>query len=44
MRAIGKWLIAFVTRLCAIFTVTSDSIVKDKRGNLPPPGGGISAY
>ncbi|SEC10709.1 hypothetical protein SAMN05444161_0520 [Rhizobiales bacterium GAS191] len=44
MRAIGKWFVTFVTRLCAIFTVTPDSLVKDKRGNLPPPDGGMSAY
>ncbi|MFI4996790.1 MAG: hypothetical protein ACHQAQ_13540 [Hyphomicrobiales bacterium] len=44
MRAIGKWLSAFVTWLCRIFTVTPDRLVKDKRGNLPPPGGGMSAY
>jgi len=44
MRTIGNWLVAFVTRLCAIFTVTSESLVKGKRGNLPPPDGGISSY
>jgi hypothetical protein len=44
MRAIGRWLQAFASRLCRIFTVSPDRLVKDKRGNLPPPDGGISAY
>ncbi|MFI5012205.1 MAG: hypothetical protein ACHQAY_07655 [Hyphomicrobiales bacterium] len=44
MRAIGKWLSTVLVRLCRIFTVTPDRLVKDKRGNLPPPDGGIAAY
>ena len=44
MRAIWKWLVAFATRLCSIFSVSPDSLVKDKRGNLPPPYGGIGSY
>jgi len=44
MRAIGYYLNAFAARLCRMFTVTPDWLVRDKRGNLPPPGGGIGAY
>jgi hypothetical protein len=44
MRAIAKWVTAFATWLCGIFTVTPDSLVKDKRGNSPPPSGGIGSF
>lgn len=49
MRAIEKWLAAYLAWLCKIFEVTPDSIRKDrlghaKRGNQPPPQGGIASY
>jgi hypothetical protein len=44
MRAITAWISAFLTRLCTILQVTPQALVKDKRGNLPPPSGGIGAY
>ncbi|MCT4471138.1 hypothetical protein GGC47_003284 [Bosea sp. OAE752] len=34
----------FVSLLCQVLLVTPDSISKDRRGNLPPPSGGIAAF
>lgn len=34
----------FVSLLCQVLLVTPESISKDRRGNLPPPSGGIAAF
>ena len=34
----------FLTLLCQILFVTSESITRDRRGNLPPPSGGFAAF
>ncbi|CAM5768638.1 hypothetical protein [Bosea minatitlanensis] len=34
----------FLTMLCQVLLVTPESITKDRRGNLPPPSGGIAAF
>jgi hypothetical protein len=44
MRTIVDWLSAFLAQLCRLFNVTPESITQDRRGNMPPPSGGISAY
>jgi hypothetical protein len=44
MRMIVSWLSAYVAQLCRIFNVTPASITQDRRGNMPPPSGGISAF
>lgn len=33
-----------LTLLCQLLLVTPDSITRDRRGNLPPPSGGIGAF
>ena len=38
-----RMLSTFLAWLSGLFLVTRDHINKDKRGNLPPPGGGPSA-
>jgi hypothetical protein len=35
---------AYLIWLCKIFEVTPDSITRDRRGNMPPPSGGIAAF
>ena len=44
MRKLVSWLTACVVALCRVFQVTPESITKDRRGNLPPPSGGVSSY
>ena len=44
MRMLVSWLAAYLVTLCKIFQVTPESITKDRRGNLPPPSGGIASY
>jgi hypothetical protein len=44
MRSMKTLIAAFVTWLCGVFRVTSDVLIRDKRGNLPPPSGGIGSY
>jgi len=46
MRALFSLLTNFTAWLCAIFDVTPDSITpkEDRRGNMPPPSGGISSH
>lgn len=44
MRAIVQLLSAYLTCLFKALQVTPDSITKDRRGNMPPPSGGIGAY
>lgn len=33
-----------LTLLCQLLQVTPESITRDRRGNLPPPSGGIGAF
>jgi|tagenome__1003787_1003787.scaffolds.fasta_scaffold16110868_1 hypothetical protein len=42
--AIVRWLTSYTVWLCRSFDVTPDYINRNKRGNLPPPTGGIGAY
>lgn len=44
MRAFASLLSGYAAWLCKLFSVTPESIVKDRRGNLPPPSGGIGAF
>ena len=44
MRKLVSWLAAYIVALCQVFQVTPESITKDRRGNMPPPSGGISSY
>jgi hypothetical protein len=44
MRALAELLLAYLNWLCNAFRVTPDSLTKDRRGNMPPPSGGIGAY
>jgi len=43
MRIIS-WLSALLARLCSLFDVTPEWITKDRRGNQPPPSGGVSSF
>jgi len=44
MRKIVALLRAYLVGLCKIFQVTPDAITSDRRGNQPPPSGGIGTY
>jgi hypothetical protein len=44
MRMLLSLLTAYTVRLCKAFQVTPESITKDRRGNMPPPSGGVSAF
>ncbi|GAU80440.1 hypothetical protein [Bosea sp. BIWAKO-01] len=44
MRAIEQLLSAYITWLSRVFQVTPEFITRDRRGNLPPPSGGIGSY
>jgi hypothetical protein len=44
MRIIVNWLSAFLAQLCRLFDVTPASITQDRRGNMPPPSGGIGSF
>ncbi len=35
---------AYVVLLCKAFQVTPESITSDRRGNMPPPSGGVASY
>ena len=37
-------LAAYLVLLCRVFQVTPESVTKDRRGNMPPPSGGIASY
>jgi hypothetical protein len=43
MRAIARLLSCYTVWLCRAFRVTPEFIVRDRRGNMPPPSGGIGA-
>ncbi|WP_257722111.1 hypothetical protein [Bosea sp. PAMC 26642] len=44
MRVIALLLPAYLNWLCDAFRVNPDSLTKGRRGNLPPPSGGIGSY
>ncbi|WP_280142012.1 hypothetical protein [Bosea vaviloviae] len=44
MRIIVQLLSAYLAWLSQELLVTPDLITKDRRGNLPPPSGGIGAF
>jgi hypothetical protein len=44
MRALMSLLSAYLVGLCRIFQVSPESITKDRRGNMPPPSGGIASF
>jgi hypothetical protein len=44
MRTFMSLLSAYLTWLCKIFQATPESFTKDRRGNMPPPSGGISSF
>ena len=44
MCTIATWLTKFLVNVCTLFTVTPDSLIRGKRGNLPPPGGGLPSF
>ena len=43
MSTVASLLSIFLAWLCQIFQVTPESITQDRRGNMPPPSGGIGA-
>jgi len=44
MRTTVNWLSALLAQLCRLFDVTPASITQDRRGNMPPPSGGIGSF
>lgn len=44
MRAVMQLLSAYAAWLSRALQVSPDFITRDRRGNLPPPSGGIGAY
>lgn len=44
MRAVAMVFLSYLTMLCRLLDVTTGSITKDRRGNLPPPPGGIASF
>jgi hypothetical protein len=44
MHTILRMLSAYVAWLWSTFQVTPESLTKDRRGNMPPPSGGIGSY
>lgn len=44
MRVIAEFMMAYLTWLCEAFRVSPDELTKGRRGNLPPPSGGIGSY
>jgi hypothetical protein len=44
MRAIEKFFSAWIAWLCDLFEITPESLYNDRRGNQPPPTGGIGAF
>ena len=44
MRATLDWLSAYMTFLCRLACVTPESLRRGRRGNLPPPSGGVASY
>lgn len=44
MRKIVALLQAYLVWLCKAFQVTPEAITSDRRGNQPPPSGGLGSY
>jgi hypothetical protein len=44
MRKLVSLLAAYLVWLCKTLQVTPESITQDRRGNMPPPSGGIASY
>ena len=44
MRVIMTLLSAWLTWLCEMFEVRAETIADGRRGNLPPPSGGIASF
>ena len=44
MLLIGLAFAGCLAVLCQILSVTPDTITRDRRGNQPPPSGGIAAF
>lgn len=44
MCAVMELLAAYSSWLSRMLLVTPEFITKDRRGNMPPPSGGIGAY
>ncbi|CAN7652073.1 hypothetical protein LJR090_001427 [Bosea sp. LjRoot90] len=44
MRAVMQLLSAYSSWLSRVLLVSPEFITKDRRGNMPPPSGGIGAY
>lgn len=44
MHKLVSLLTAYLVLLCKVFQVTPESITKDRRGNMPPPSGGVASY
>ncbi|BCB19982.1 MULTISPECIES: hypothetical protein [Bosea] len=44
MLLIGLAFASCLALLCEILSVTPDSITRDRRGNQPPPSGGVAAF
>ncbi len=44
MLLIGLAFASCLALLCQILSVTPDSITRDRRGNQPPPSGGVAAF
>lgn len=44
MRAVATVLRAYMSLLCKALLVTPEFITRDRRGNLPPPSGGVGTF
>lgn len=44
MRTIERWAVAYLAWLCRLLAVPPEALREGRRGNLPPPSGGIGAY
>jgi hypothetical protein len=44
MRKLVSVLAAYLAWLCKTLQVSPETIAKDRRGNMPPPSGGIVSY
>ena len=43
MAMIEKWLGGLLAWFAGLFSVSADDLTKDRRGNLPPPEGGVGS-
>ena len=44
MRALFKLMTGYLAWLCKVLQVTPASLRQGRRGNLPPPSGGIASF